>query len=120
MEIGSVGFTESYFKENTLDKFSPVSIMIRYPSLPHYYPGGTDIHVKLIADMKSHQLIGAQIAGKTSIAPRVNTLALAVEKKITVEELAQSDFCYSPPVSDVWDPISITAQSLLRKLNIKR
>ncbi|MEK7448582.1 MAG: FAD-dependent oxidoreductase, partial [Planctomycetota bacterium] len=56
MEIGSVGFTEEYLRKNHPEKFHPVSMTIKYPSLPHYYPGGVDIHVKLIADKKTHQL----------------------------------------------------------------
>ncbi|MBI4833521.1 MAG: FAD-dependent oxidoreductase [Planctomycetes bacterium] len=119
-EAGSAGFTESYLKQFYADKFQTVSIMVKYPSLPHYYPGGTDIYVKLIADAKTHILLGGQILGKTSIAPRINTLALAIEKKITVDELAQADFCYSPPVADIWDPIAIAAQSLLRKIKLSK
>ena len=116
LEIGSVGFTEQYLREKQSGKLDPVSMLIKYPSLPHYYPGGVDIHIKLMADKKTHRLIGAQLLGKTSIAPRINTLALAVEKGMTIEELTQSDFCYSPPVADVWDPIAIAAQAVSRKL----
>ncbi|MCK5578711.1 MAG: hypothetical protein KAI63_04220, partial [Planctomycetes bacterium] len=116
LEVGSVGFTEQYLREKQSGKLDPVSMLIKYPSLPHYYPGGVDIHIKLMADKKTHRLIGAQLLGKTSIAPRINTLALAVEKGMTIEELTQSDFCYSPPVADVWDPIAIAAQAVSRKL----
>jgi NADPH-dependent 2,4-dienoyl-CoA reductase/sulfur reductase-like enzyme len=128
-EAGSAGFTEQHLKEKDViarsgatqqSQFSPVSMFIKYPSLPHYYPGGTDIYVKLIADTKTHILLGGQILGKTAIAPRVNTLALAIEKKMIIDELAQSDFCYSPPVADIWDPIAIAAQSLLRKIKLSK
>ena len=122
MEIGTVGFTESYVSANNQsakyhwEKFNPVSVLIKYPSLPHYYPGGVDVYTKLIADSATHRLIGGQIISKTSLAGRVNALSIAIEKKITVEELSRADFCYSPPVSDVWDPLAVAAQGLLRKL----
>jgi NADH oxidase (H2O2-forming) len=126
LEVGSVGFTESYLSSvcqsasSPVCQFKPVSLMIKSPSLPHYYPGGVDIHTKLIADMKTHRVIGGQIIGKTPVAQRVNTLALAIGKGATIEELVQADFCYSPPVADVWDPLAIAAQGLVRKLSLGR
>jgi hypothetical protein len=35
---------------------------------------------------------------------------------LTVAEFEQIETCYSPPVAPVWDPVTIAAQALLRKL----
>jgi NADH oxidase (H2O2-forming) len=117
MEIGSAGFTESYLNKNKSHKFSPVSILIKYPSLPHYYPGGEDIHTKLIADKESGRILGGQVLGKSRLSGLVDMLSLAIEQKMTVEELAQADFCYSPSCSDVWNPLAVAAQGLMRKMS---
>lgn len=119
LEIGSAGFTEAYLREKHHHLFSPVSALLKYPSRPRYYPGGTDIHIKLIADKKSRRVLGGQILGRTAVGSRVNTLAVAIQKEMTVDELTQSDFCYSPPLSDTWDPLAIAAQSLQRKMGNK-
>lgn len=117
MEIGSAGFTEAQLTKNTAHGFNPISILVKYTSLPHYYPGGEEIHTKLIADSQSGRILGGQVMGKTQLSGRVDMLSLAIEQKMTIEQLAQADFCYSPPCSDIWDPIAVTAQGLVRKMS---
>jgi NADH oxidase (H2O2-forming) len=113
-EIGSAGFTEEYYRKS--GKIATASATIKFPSLPHYYPGGSDIYVKLIADRANGAVIGGQILGQSSIGPRVNMISLAIENRMTVSDILRSDFCYSPPVSDIWEPITIAAQALERLL----
>lgn len=113
-EIGSVGFTEEYYKKS--GKIGILSALVKFPSLPHYYPGGNDVHVKLIADKSSGAVIGGQVIGKSGIGQRVNMLSLIIENKMPVSGILKSDFCYSPPVADIWEPISIAAQALERML----
>jgi NADH oxidase (H2O2-forming) len=138
MEIGSAGFTETHLTKNIPPKparpkgrsggrdpdrsvgtsgFTPVSILIKYPSLPHYYPGGEDIHTKLIADKESGRILGGQVLGKSRLSGRVDMLSLAIEQKMTIKKLAQADFCYSPPCSDIWNPLAVAAQGLMRKIS---
>lgn len=116
MEIGSAGLTECGLG-NAECGITTVSALIKYPSLPHYYPGGTDVHIKLIADKETKRIIGGQILCKSGAAQRVNTISLIIQNKMTVNDLLKSDFCYSPPVSDIWDPIIIAAQALAARLN---
>lgn len=113
-EIGSAGFTEEYYRKS--GKIAAASATIKFPSLPHYYPGGSDIYVKLIADRANGAVIGGQILGQSSIGARVNMISLAIENRMTVSDILRSDFCYSPPVSDIWEPIAIAAQALERLL----
>lgn len=115
LEIGSVGFTQAYY-EHRAKGIEPVSTLLKYPSLPHYYPGGADVYVKLIADKTSGAVIGAQTIGPGAVG-RVNMLSLAVENKMKASDLIKADFCYSPPLADIWEPVAIAAQSLERQLN---
>jgi NADPH-dependent 2,4-dienoyl-CoA reductase/sulfur reductase-like enzyme len=115
-EIGSAGLTESHIKKNPALGFTPVSTLLKYPSLPHYYPGGEYIYTKLIADSATGRVLGGQIMGSSGIGSRVNMLSLLIESGRTVEQIVHADFAYSPPCSDTWDPLSIVAQGLLRKI----
>ncbi|MBI4711953.1 MAG: hypothetical protein HY762_01400 [Planctomycetes bacterium] len=131
LEIGSVGFTQAYYehrakspiginsehraKSPTGINSEPVSTLLKYPSLPHYYPGGQDVYVKLIADKAAGQIIGAQTVGPGAVG-RVNMLSLAIENRMKASDLMRSDFCYSPPLADIWEPVAIAAQSLVRQL----
>jgi NADPH-dependent 2,4-dienoyl-CoA reductase/sulfur reductase-like enzyme len=128
MEIGSAGLIEDYFSIPRNLSFKPISALIKYPSLPHYYPGGSDIHIKLIADKETKHIIGGQVLCKSGspegeprpnggAAQRVNMISLIIQNTMIVNDLLKSDFCYSPPVTDIWEPIIIAAQALTARLN---
>jgi NADPH-dependent 2,4-dienoyl-CoA reductase/sulfur reductase-like enzyme len=116
LETASVGVTEEHLRNHPQEKFQPVSVLIKHRSLPHYYPGGADIWVKLIAESRSGQLIGAQLVSEAALTGRINLLALAIEKGITLNEIARTDFGYSPPCSDLWDPLVIAARGLQSRM----
>ena len=85
-----------------------------------YYPGGKDLTVKLLADSKDGRLLGAQIVGEEGATLRANFASMAGHLGLTVEEFEQIETCYSPPLAPVWDPVTIAAQALLRKLQISQ
>ena len=76
-----------------------------------YYPGNTPVYIKYIYDKNSKILLGAQLAGKSGVANRINVLSLAIDKKMTTEEIAYSDFSYAPPFSGVWDALQVAASA---------
>ena len=113
MEIGAIGLTEDFAREAG---FEVAASTIKYPSLPHYYPGGTDVHVRLLADKKSCKIIGGQILVKKGAAERVNMLSAAILKGMTASELHMADFCYSPPCADIWAAEAVAAGGLVKRL----
>jgi NADH oxidase (H2O2-forming) len=117
--IGSVGLTEASAKEA---QFLALSAMTKHSSLPHYYPGGVPVTVRLIADSTSCRILGAQIVAPSGagVAQRINGLSIAILKGATAQELANADFCYSPPVSDIWAAEAVAAQALLRRIETER
>ena len=117
--IGSVGLTEASAKEA---QFLALSAMTKHSSLPHYYPGGVPVTVRLIADSASCRILGAQIVAPSGagVAQRINGLSIAILKGATAQELANADFCYSPPVSDIWAAEAVAAQALLRRIETER
>ena len=81
-----------------------------------YYPTARKIWVKLIAERESRKLIGAQVVGYGDASKRIDVAATAITAGMRVDELAQLDLAYSPPYGNLWDPLLIAAQSVLRKL----
>jgi hypothetical protein len=55
-------------------------------------------------------LLGAQIVGRSDAAKRIDSLAVALWNRMTVEEMAGLDLGYAPPYSPVWDPVLIAAR----------
>jgi NADPH-dependent 2,4-dienoyl-CoA reductase/sulfur reductase-like enzyme len=89
--------------------FSVRETRIRAKDISHYFPGATDIHVKLVVDADSDRLLGGQIVGLRGVAKRVDVLAAALYNRMTIAELRQLDLSYAPPFAPVWDPILVAA-----------
>ena len=116
MEIGAVGPTEDFARDAGFD----IAVSgVKYPDKPHYYPGGKDVHVRLLANKEDGKVVGAQVIAKEGVAARVNMLSLAIQNHMTARELQMADFCYSPPCSDTWAPEAIAATGLAKRLQRK-
>ncbi len=83
-------------------------------SAPHYFPGVSPIHVKLVVDGRTGRLLGGQIIGRCDVAKRVDVLATALHHRLTVTDLQQLDLSYAPPFAPVWDPILVAANVAAR------
>jgi len=91
------------------------STTIQAGSRAHYYPGGRPMHVKLVVEEGSGRLLGGQILGDEGAGPRINVLATALHKGMTVEELSRLDLAYVPPIAPVWDPLLVAANVALKE-----
>ena len=91
------------------------STTIQAGSRAHYYPGGKPMHVKLVVEEGSGRLLGGQIVGDEGAGPRIDVLATALHKGMTVEELARLDLAYVPPIAPVWDPLLVAANVALKE-----
>ena len=113
LEVASFGPTTALSEKLGIH---PVSVRITGSTRLPYYPGGKDLTVKLLADPKDGRLLGAQLVGEEGATLRANFASMAGHLGLTVEAFEQVETCYSPPVAPVWDPVTIAAQALLRKL----
>jgi NADPH-dependent 2,4-dienoyl-CoA reductase/sulfur reductase-like enzyme len=91
------------------------STTIQAGSRAHYYPGGRPMHVKLVVEEGSGRLLGGQIVGDQGAGPRIDVLATALHKGMTVEELSRLDMAYVPPIAPVWDPLLVAANVALKE-----
>jgi NADH oxidase (H2O2-forming) len=112
-EIGATGLTESYAKRMSIETISGT---ISGKTRAQYYPGAKPIKVKLVVEKEMERIIGAQIVGGEDIPQRINALAIAIQKQMTMRELAKADTCYAPPVCETWEPITLAAESAMMKL----
>lgn len=106
------GLTE---KEARALGYAIQSTTIQTGSRAHYYPGSRPMHVKLVVEEGSGRLLGGQIVGDEGAGPRIDVLATALHKGMTVEELARLDLAYVPPVAPVWDPLLVAANVALKE-----
>ena len=85
-----------------------------------YLPGAGDITVKMLAERGSGRLLGAQLVGKEGAAKRIDVVATAVTRGMTVEEVVDLDLSYAPPFSPVWDPVLVAARQAARAVAAAR
>ncbi|HEX4921403.1 MAG TPA: FAD-dependent oxidoreductase, partial [Candidatus Bathyarchaeia archaeon] len=115
LEVATVGPTTVLAERIGL---APVSVRITGSTRLSYYPGGKDLTVKLLALPDSGRLLGAQIVGEEGATLRGNFASMATHLGLTVSQFAEVETCYSPPLAPVWDPVTVAAQALLRKLKL--
>jgi len=113
LHVGRTGLSEW---EAKAAGFDAVAVDINHISRSHYFPGKERMHIRLIADRKSHRILGGAITGREGVASRVNTLAAALWGGLTVEDLTQLDLGYAPPFAPVWDGLIIAANVMKREL----
>jgi NADPH-dependent 2,4-dienoyl-CoA reductase/sulfur reductase-like enzyme len=100
LEVARTGTTD-------VDSDSTDAVVIKDKNQTSYYPGQEDILLKLVFDKGSKRILGAEIAGKNGAALRIDAIAMAIQLRGTVEDLAMADFCYAPPFARTWDVMNI-------------
>ena len=105
-EVGATGLTENTAKKLGIDvTVSTITSKTR----ASYYPGALPIKIKIVAEKETNRIIGAQIIGGEAVTQRINLLSLAIRKRMTLEDLANMETCYAPPLSEPWEPIVLAA-----------
>ena len=104
MEIASIGSSD----ENLVTgKFNG-------SSLPHYFPGGKPITIKVFAN-KDGKILGAQAVGDNA-AQRINTIAAAILGNLDIETFRKLETAYAPPVAPILDAITLACDIISAKL----
>ncbi len=74
-----------------------------------YFPGAEPLFLKLVYDVTTGRVLGGQAFGKAGVDKRIDTIAVALQGKMTLEDLAEIDFAYAPPYSSANDPLNVAA-----------
>jgi len=111
----AIGFTGLSAARARAAGFDAVSATITALDHPRYF-GGRPTEIELVADRRTGRLLGGAVLGEEGVAGRVNVLAAALSRSMTVEELEWLDLAYAPPFAPVWDPLLVAARQLAREL----
>ncbi len=72
-----------------------------------YYPGATEIVLKLIFSPTDGKIFGAQAVGKKVIDKRIDVLATAIKAGLTIFDLPELELTYAPPFGSAKDPVNM-------------
>jgi NADH oxidase (H2O2-forming) len=113
IEAGNTGLTETAAQRNRIEV---VTGAITSKTRADYFPGAKAIKIKLVVEKESQRIIGGQIVGGEEVTQRINCLSFAIQKGMTVRELAKADTAYAPPLNETWEPMVLAAEMVLMKL----
>lgn len=72
-----------------------------------YYPGASNIALKILYDPESGRIFGAQAIGKDGTEKRIDVIATTMRLNGTVYDLSDLELCYAPPFGSAKDPVNI-------------
>lgn len=116
--MSTTGLTETkakiYAKNANIE---PISALVTKRDKAGYMPDSKSITVKLIADKRTGELLGAQAVGAGDADKRIYTVTSALKANLTVNEFLHLDLTYSPAFSSTIDPLLTAAYKLKEQID---
>ena len=116
LAAASTGLTEEQLKQK---KINYEKIYLCPANHASYYPNASTLNIKVLFDKDNYQILGAQIVGESGVDKRIDIIALAIQAKLPIYELAKAELSYAPPFGSAKDPINMIgyiAENLKNKL----
>ena len=110
MTAASTGLSERILSMNQLP-YKPLHVSGKDHA--GYYPGATDMTLKLLFDPNTGKIYGAQGVGKKGVDKRIDILATAIKGNLTVFDLPELEFTYAPPFGSAKDPVNMLGYAAL-------
>ena len=114
LNISMTGLSEKFAQKLGFDT---VSVIVTKKDKAGYMPEVENITIKLIADRRSHRILGAQAIGCGDADKKINNITVALQQRSTVENLLDVDFTYAPPFSTSVDILHSACRMLKSKLS---
>lgn len=109
--IASTGMTEAVAKATT--NFNVGSVMHEDNYRPEFMPTNSSALVKLVYDKDTRVILGGQIVSDQDLTEMMNTLSVVIQNKMTLEELAVTDFFFQPHYNKPWGLLNAVALKAL-------
>jgi NADPH-dependent 2,4-dienoyl-CoA reductase/sulfur reductase-like enzyme/rhodanese-related sulfurtransferase len=107
--VASTGLTE-----NTLIRLNKAGRNMDYEKVylypghhVSYYPGASQIAMKMVFSTKDGRVLGAQAVGREGVDKRIDVVSMAIQNNATVFDLEESELCYAPQYGAAKDPINV-------------
>ena len=109
--IASTGLTEEVAKKTTI--FNVGSVILTDNYRPEFMPTFEPATIKLVYDKDTRVIIGGQIVSKIDLTQFMNTLSVVIQNKMTLEDLAVTDFFFQPHYNKPWSLLNAVALKAL-------
>jgi len=113
LSAGSTGLSESATLKLGYDDV--ITVINASPDKPNFMQG-KPLVTKLVARKSDGKILGAQCVGQGDVGKQVAQWAMAIQGKMTVEDIINSDLPYAPPFSLAIDHFIATAHIMQNKM----
>lgn len=96
-----VALSSAYFEDTLRPKYVPLE------------KGNPKVSVQLFFEQQTHQILGGAVLSTYDVTAQGNVLALAIQQKLTLEDLAAADFFFQPGFDRQWSLLNLAAQQAL-------
>jgi len=72
-----------------------------------YYPGATQMAIKLLVDADTDEILGAQAVGGEGVDKRIDVIATAMAGGLRASDLADLELAYAPQFGSAKDPVNM-------------
>jgi NADPH-dependent 2,4-dienoyl-CoA reductase/sulfur reductase-like enzyme/rhodanese-related sulfurtransferase len=110
---GSTGLSESFARK--LGYKDIITVINASPDKPGFMDGLLLVS-KLVADRKTGRILGVQCIGPGNVSRQIAQWAMAIQGKLAVHDIVNSDLPYAPPFSLAIDHFIATAHIMQNKM----
>lgn len=82
-----------------------------------YYPGAEQVTTMLVYNRETGIVLGGQTCGYKGADRRLDVIATAAANKLSVGDLAETDFAYSPPLGTANDVVNMAAYAAENRMS---
>jgi len=115
LTVASTGASEKGLRRAGVTNFQKVYLHPGHHA--GYYPGARQIHLKLLFSVPDGRILGAQAVGFEGVEKRIDVIAIAIQFKGTVHDLAEAELCYAPQFGAAKDPVNLAGMLAENVLN---
>lgn len=116
LTAASTGFNEKRLKNMDI-KYD--TVLIHPLSNAGYYPTAKQLNLKLIFEVPTGKILGAQAIGESGVEKRIDVISTAIAGGLNVYDLQDIELSYAPPFSSAKDPVNMAgyaASNILDKM----
>lgn len=112
LTAAATGYTEELLE---MMKVEHDSVIVHRGSRAGYYPGGSNMSLKLIFNNEG-TILGAQAIGTDGVEKRIDVITTAIKFGAKVTDLEDIEVCYAPPFNSAKDPVNIAGYTAVNVL----
>jgi NADPH-dependent 2,4-dienoyl-CoA reductase/sulfur reductase-like enzyme/rhodanese-related sulfurtransferase len=112
----STGLTEGFIQANSMN-IAYETVKVIPNDKVGLMPQGSVVHFKLIYELPTGRILGAQAIGKGNVSKRIDVIATVIKFGGTIYDLNDLELCYAPPfgtAKDVVNYAGYVATNLMR------